>query len=199
MLPTEFSAYIKQKAQQKQTSIGGIELKTQTSPSGEPNDLLNLQQKLAFLGQISPPLATFNQLAVEHHQPILNQFNTSFNQQLNLNDMIMFEQQNKNQYDKFSLSLPSNYNNFVSNSSPLINNNSVFLPNVGNANNEAFYQPFESIVNSTIQDITDDDFGLNSNFAENSKTNNLISQLNKMSIDFATGSLNTNTANSMSS
>ena len=201
MLPTEFSAYIKQKAQQKQTN--GIEqLKTPISPiMNDQNNFLNLQQKLSPIGQISPPLSNLN--LNNHHQHYLvdheklNEFNSSFNQQLNLNDMLLFEQQNeRNNFDTFS---PLEASNNYDNSSYSILNNSSFTPN--HHTRDTFYQPFESIVSSTIQDLVDDEFGVGlssiskNNFNDNLKTNNLISQLNKMTIDFA-AAISSNATNS---
>ncbi len=212
MLPTEFSAYIKQKAQQKQSN--GIEqAKSPTSPSiSDQNNFLNLQQKLSALGQMLPPIQPALNLNLNSHnhpytadQNRFNQFNSSFNQQLNLNDMLLLEQQNnRSHYDKLSLSSPlGSPNNYDDNYSPLLpNHNLTFTQN--QHTHDTFYQPFESIVNSTIQDLVDDDlsFGLSANlknnFNENIKANNLISQLNKMSIDFA-AAINSNVTNPTSS
>jgi hypothetical protein len=213
MLPTEFSAYIKQKAQQKQSN-GLEQAKSPTSPIiSDQNNFLNLQQKLSALGQMLPPIQPVLNLNLNnnHNHPYtadqnrFNQFNPSFNQQLNLNDMLLLEQQNnRSHYDKLSLSLPlGSPNNYDDNYSPLIlNNNSTFTQN--QHAHDTFYQPFESIVNSTIQDLVDDDlsFGLSANlknnFNENIKANNLISQLNKMSIDFA-AAISSNVTNPTSS
>ena len=119
--------------------------------------------------------------------------------------MIMIEQQQKSQTvnglgQAQGQTFPNNYaSSYLTTPFTPVNNSII------NNGGESVYQPFELIVNSTIQDLVDDDFSLDNNnhhhhqhhpshhntnsvaggFGETSKATNLISQLNKMSIDFA--------------